>query len=139
MEQMNELELQLRSWAPRPPSAKLSRKLFPQPQSGGQSRTAERETRNSEALLSFRWLVPATAALLLMCVVLNQHNTAPLTGGVRREPIVAMIMSNQSAIPYLPGSFQREQNILLADTFEWTNGSGSTSSISSLSPTKGSN
>jgi hypothetical protein len=86
----------------------------------------------------FRWLVPATAAFLLMCVVLNQHNTAPLTGGVRREPMVAMIMSNQSAIPYIPGSFQREQNIVLADTFEWTNGSGSTSSISSLSPTKGS-
>jgi hypothetical protein len=91
-----------------------------------------------EALLSFRWLVPASAAFLLMCVVLNQHNTAPLTGGARREPMVAMIMSNQSAIPYIPGSFQREQNIVLADTFEWTNGSGSTSSISSLSPTKGS-
>jgi hypothetical protein len=136
---MNELELQLRSWAPRPPSAKLSQKLFPQPQAESASGSAEHETRSPEALLSFRWLVPATAALLLVCLVLNQHNTPPLTGGVRREPMVAMIMSNQSAISYLPGTFQREQNILLADTFEWTNGSGSTSSISSLSPTKGSN
>ena len=136
---MNELELQLRSWALRPPSAKLSQKLFPQPQAESAPGSTEHETRNTEALLSFRWLVPATAALLLVCLVLNQHNTAPLTGGVRREPIVAMIMSNQSAISYLPGTFQREQNILLADTFEWTNGSGSTSSISSLSPTKGSN
>ena len=134
---MNELELQLRSWAPRPPSAKLSQKLFPKAEDA--SRGTEHETRNTEHAFSFRWLVPATAALLLMCVVLNQHNTAPLTGGVRREPMVAMIMSNQSAIPYLPGTFQREQNMVLADTFEWTNGSGSTSSISSLSPVKGSN
>jgi len=135
---MNELELQLRSWAPRPPSAKLSQKLFPQSNSEASSRTAENTARSTEHVFRFRWLVPATAAFLLMCVVLNQHNTAPLTGGVRREPMVAMIMSNQSAIPYIPGSFQREQNIVLADTFEWTNGSGSTSSISSLSPTKGS-
>ena len=136
MEQMNELELQLRSWAPRPPSAKLSNKLFPQSQAEAPSPSTELAARE---IFAFRWLVPATAAFLLMCVVLNQHNTAPLTGGARREPMVAMIMSNQSAIPYLPGNFQREQNIVLADTFEWTNGSGSTSSISSLSPTKGSN
>src|SRR5882672_3946402 len=108
MKQMNELELQLRSWAPRPPSAKLSQKLFPQPQAESASGSTEQETRGTEALLSFRWLVPATAALLLVCLVLNQHNTAPLTGGVRREPMVAMIMSNQSAISYLPGTFQRE-------------------------------
>ena len=135
---MNELELQLRSWAPRPPSAKLNQKLFPQSQP--EAEVPSRITHHaSREVFSFRWLAPATAALLLVCLVLNQHNTAPLTGGVRREPMVAMIMSNQSAISYLPGTFQREQNIVLADTFEWTNGSGSTSSISSLSPTKGSN
>jgi len=131
---MNELELQLRSWAPRRPSAKLSQELF------GKLPDADTvRSRRQEHGFSFRWLVPATAALLLTCLVLNQHNTTPITGGARGEPMVAMIMSNQSAIPYLPGSFQREQNILLADTFEWTNGSGSTSSISSLSPAKGSN
>ena len=135
---MNELELQLRSWAPRPPSAKLSQQLFPKPEAEVHSRITNHASREA---FSFRWLAPAMATLLLLCIVLNQHNTAPLTGGARREPMVAMIMSpsNQSAIPYLPGTFQREQNIVLADTFEWTNGSGSTSSISSLSPTKGSN
>src|SRR4249920_649801 len=105
MEQMNELELQLRSWAPRPPSAKLSQKLFPNP--AADSEPTEHGTRSTEHAFRFRWLVPATAALLLMCLVLNQHNTTPLTGGVRREPMVAMIMSNQSAISYLPGTFQR--------------------------------
>ena len=130
---MNELELQLRSWAPRPPSPKLSQKLFPEP------KTERPASPAAEPVFRFHWLVPATAALLLLCLVVNQHNTTPLTGGTRREPMVAMIMSNQSAISYLPGTFQREQNILLADTFEWTNGSGSTSSISSLSPTKGAN
>ena len=139
MNEMNESELQLRSWAPRRPSAKLDQKLFGRSQTEDTANSSQHETRNTEHLFSFRWLVPATAALLLTCLILNQHNSTPITGGTRREPMVAMIMSNQSAIPYLPGSFQREQNILLADTFEWTNGSGSTSSISSLSPAKGSN
>lgn len=136
---MNELELQLRSWAPRRPSAKLNQKLFAASQDADTARPPQHEPRHAEHLFSFRWLVPATAALLLICLVLNQHNSAPITGGARREPMVAMIMSNQSAIPYVPRGFQREQNVLVADTFEWTNGSGSTSSISSLSPAKGSN
>jgi hypothetical protein len=87
---------------------------------------------------SFRWLAPAMAGLFLTCIILNQRNApmaSPATG-----PLIAMILSsNQSAAAYLPGSFQREQNRLPSDTFEWTNGSGSTSSISSLSESKGRN
>jgi hypothetical protein len=87
---------------------------------------------------SFRWLAPATAALFLTCILLNQRS-APMASPVT-SPLIAMILSsNQSAAAYLPGSFQREQNRLPSDTFEWTNGSGSTSSISSLSESKGRN
>ena len=137
---MNELELQLRSWAPRHPSAKLSQKLFARPQSEEAAGTTAHGTRSAEhPPFSFRWLVPATAAFLLVCLVFNQHSSAPITGGARSEPMIAMITSNQSAAPYFPSTFQKEQNSLLTDTFEWTNGSGSTSSISSLSPSKGSN
>jgi hypothetical protein len=140
MKQMNELELQLRSWVPRPPSAKLSQKLFARPQSEEASSATEHGTRNADhAPFSFRWLVPASAALLLVCLIFNQHSSAPITGGARSEPMIAMITSNQSTVPYFPSTFQKEQNSLLTDTFEWTNGSGSTSSISSLSPSKGSN
>lgn len=39
--------------------------------------------------------------------------------------MVAMILSNQSAAAYLPGSFQAEQNNLPADAFKWTRASRS--------------
>lgn len=51
--------------------------------------------------------------------------------------MVAMILSNQSYAAYLPGSFEHQHNSFRADTFEWTNGSRSTSSMGSLSPMKG--
>ena len=87
---------------------------------------------------SFRWLAPVMAGLFLTCIILNQRN-APMASPTS-APLIAMILSsNQSAAAYLPGSFQAEQNRLPADTFEWTNGSGSTSSISSLSESKGRN
>ncbi|MBE0545325.1 MAG: hypothetical protein IH623_28635 [Verrucomicrobia bacterium] len=49
-----------------------------------------------------------------------------------RSNLVAVIMSNQSYAAYLPGSFQHVANRV--DTFEWTNGGYSTSSMHSLSP-----
>jgi hypothetical protein len=93
----------------------------------------------SRDLPSFRlsWLAPATAALLLMCVLFNPRNGATIAGSVSSGPMVAMMMSNQSAVTYLPTSLQREHNSLQAETFEWTNVSGSTSSIGSLSARKG--
>jgi hypothetical protein len=77
--------------------------------------------------------------LLLMGVLFNQRNSPVISGSPNSGAVVAMIMSNQSAAAYLPGTFQPEQNSLPAGTFEWTNGSGSTSSISSLSESKGRN
>jgi hypothetical protein len=138
--------MQLRSWAPRRPSAKVKERIF----SAGKTAEfapvhpiillADYASRIAQSLkpTSFRWLAPAMAALFVTCMILNQRNapmTSPTTG-----PLIAMILSsNQSAAAYLPGSFQREQNRLPSDTFEWTNGSGSTSSISSLSESKGRN
>jgi hypothetical protein len=82
---------------------------------------------------SFRWLAPAFAALFLTCILMNQRSTPMVSAAT--SPMIWS--SNQ--IAYLPGSFQQEQNRLPSDTFEWTNGSGSTSSISSLSESKGRN
>lgn len=149
MNEMNELEMQLRSWAPRRPSAKLKERIFAAEPAPAQS--AILLTHHASRIIlyasrmthwlrpaSFRWLAPAMAALFLVCVLLNQHST-PMASPAT-SPMIAMILSsNQSAAAYLPGSFQREQNGIPSDTFEWTNGSGSTSSISSLSESKGRN
>ena len=119
---MNPLETQLRSWTPRRPSAGLERRLFPRPK------------RTSRPAKSINWLVPVTACLLFACLILNRQGAANISATQRSGTIVALILSNQSYAAYLPGSFQRSVNRL--DTFEWTNGGYSTSSMHSLSPFK---
>ena len=146
MNEMNDLEMQLRSWAPRRPSAKVKERIF-SPNRASELvpvhpiiLIAEHASRLTQWLkpTSFRWLAPVMAGLFLTCILLNQRN-APMASPAT-APLIAMILSsNQSAAAYLPGSFQQEQNRLPSDTFEWTNGSGSTSSISSLSESKGRN
>ena len=131
MNDMTELEAQLRSWAPRRPSAKLERRLF-----GSQGPTAlanPQPPATRHLGFHLRWVAPATAAFVLLCVLYNQRAGDSLGGGTSSGHIMAMILSNQSAIAYLPAGFQ---NSPPADTFEWTNGSGSTSSMRSLSVPK---
>ena len=104
---MSELEKLLLSWTPRRPSKGLERCLFGAPDA------------LAEAQPSFRlsWLAPAAVALLLMGVLFNQRYGASLTGAPVSTPMVAMILSNQSAAAYLPGSFQAEHNNLPANAF----------------------
>ncbi len=106
---MNELEKHLLLWTPRRPSARLERRIF------------AAASAPAEVLLPFRftWLAPVTAALMLMCVLYNQRYTASLCPPGGAGPMVAMILSNQSAAAYLPGSFQAEANNLPADAFKW--------------------
>jgi hypothetical protein len=141
---MNELETQLRSWVPRRPSARLERNIFST--RSHSSPTVDDARYGAEPVVTehtppFRlsWLAPVTMALLLICVLFNQHNIQALSGASESTPIIAVALSNQSIAPWLPGSFAREQNGLPNETFEWTNGSGSTSSISSLSGLRGTN
>jgi hypothetical protein len=122
MIELNELEMQLRSWVLRRPSARLKRRLFRRPAAVADSAPAFR----------FSWLPPATAAALLLCVLFNQHSSQALSSSGANS-IVAVALSNQSIAPWLPGSFSREHNGLPTGTFEWTNGSSSSSSIGSRS------
>ena len=126
---MNDLERQLLSWTPRHPSAGLERRLF-----AGALAPAE-------VLPPFRftWLAPATAALMLMCVLFNQRYGPTLSDSSRPGPLVAMILSNQSTAAYLPGSVQAAQNNLPADAFKWTRASRSAPGAPSLSRSQGSN
>lgn len=79
----------------------------------------------------FSWLAPATAVLVLLALVHNQHGGSSLASTGGGEPMMALVLSNQSAASYLAGSFTAEQN-RLGQTFEWTNERGNTSSISSF-------
>jgi hypothetical protein len=89
---------------------------------------------------SFRlsWMPPATAALMLLCVLFNQHSGQALSSA-GSNPMFALAVSNQSIAPFLPGSFSHEHNGLPTGTFEWTNGSGLASGIGSGSVSSGTN
>ncbi len=54
---------------------------------------------------------------MLLCVLFNQRYGSDLSASAAPGPLVAMILSNQSAAAYLPGSVQAEQNNLPADAF----------------------
>ena len=120
------MEAQLLGWRPRRPSKRLERRLF----GAGPVQ--------AEALLPFRftWLAPATAMLALMCVLFNQRYGPGLYGSGSHGPLVALILSNQSAAAYLPGSFHAEQNNLPADAFKWVASRGSTPPLDPLATPK---
>jgi hypothetical protein len=124
---MNELEKLLLSWTLRRPSKALEERLF------GAADAAPAET-----LPPFRlsWLAPAAVAALLLCVLFNQRFGAGLTGSPPAGPMVAMILSNQSAAAYLTGSGQSDQNNLPADAFKWTQGGRATARLTAFSPGK---
>jgi hypothetical protein len=127
MNETNALEKHLLLWTPRRPSAGLERRLF----AAGPATT--------EALPSFRfsWLAPATAVLMLSCVLFNQRYGPALSASATPGPLVAMILSNQSAAAYLPGSVQAEQNNLPADAFKWTRRNSSAPGAASRSQSLG--
>ena len=129
MNEMSEWEKQLLLWTPRRPSAALERRLF----GGGPAPAA------AVPPFRFKWLAPATAALMLMCVLFNQRYGPTLSAAASPGPMVAMILSNQSAAAYLPGSVQAAQNNLPADTFRWASGSRAARGTPALSRSKGNN
>lgn len=114
---MNKLEMQLRSWVPRRPSARLSRRLF-----------ARRRAAQQQPTLGFRWLAPVTAACVVLCVLMSQRNGPSSSLSTPSNTMIAAALSNQLAAGWLPGSMAREQNALPNETFEWTNGNGWSSS-----------
>ena len=134
MNEMNDLEMLLNSWAPRRPSPKLRRRIFADPLARACEAHASPITPEGPTL-RFIWLAPAAACLLLALAIVGQRNGAPFPHPTNSMPIMAVILSNQSYAAYLPSSFQPEQNSL-RNTFEWTNRSRSTTSKGSLSPMK---
>ncbi len=131
---MSELEKLLRSWTPRRPSPAVKRRIFAHGNQPVEEDSVAIDGSGAAVLqpAPFRlgWFAPVTVSLLLACVLFNHHNSFVLsdsTGG----PLVAAALSNQSAAAWLPGSFERSQNSLPVDAFDWTNVSrrGSSSGI----------
>jgi hypothetical protein len=117
MKEMNLPETQLRSWQPRHPSARLKRRLFAAP------------VRVMPQMAWFLgWLAPATACALLTLSVFNSANSLP-GRSPRHEPLVAMMLSNHSYAACVSGAFQSGHNDPPSITVDWTNRSGSTSSL----------
>lgn len=121
---MNELETQLASWALRRPSAKLKRRIF------------ALRPAVPPAAHSFSWLAPATAAVLVVGMLLNQRRCPTLFEAAKSGPMVAMIISNQSAAACLPAGFGSEQNSLPANAFHWTNGGQPAATPAVFTPTR---
>src|SRR5215468_11479665 len=116
--EMNQLENKLRSWQPRQASPKLKRKLFP-----------GAATTHRTIALSLGWLAPAVACLLLALTIVSQEGS--LSAGSRHgEPMMGLISSNLSYTNVLPGGRSQGRNRILPASFEWTNLSDYTSSIS---------
>ena len=118
--EMNHLENQLRSWQPRQPSPKLKRRLFP-------------EAAHRTATLSLRWLAPVAACLFLTLAIIHQEGHLSASS-VRRDYMMGMISNNLSFTNLLPGESAQGRNGALPVSFEWTNLSGFTSSVSPFSP-----
>jgi hypothetical protein len=119
MNETNLSEARLRSWQPRRPSARLKERIFPVPVS-----------RPMIVTWSLR-LAPAAASFLVALSVLR-HDGGFSGGGFQGEPMLLLSQSNR--IAFVPVNCRQEHNELYGVTFDWTNRSNSTSSITSFSP-----
>jgi len=68
------------------------------------------------------------ACLLLVMAAGRQENTLTLASP-RHEPLIAMILSNQYAVAYLPGGSSQIERNTLPDIFESTNRNSSSSTV----------
>lgn len=120
MKELDSLETQLRSWRPRRPSAGLEQRLFATP-----------VNLMPKMAWFVGWLVPVTACALLTFSVLISGNGIP-GRSPRPEPLAATMLSNKSLLVPAPENPWKGQNELSSVTFDWTNRSGSTSSMPSF-------
>jgi hypothetical protein len=125
MNDMEQLENQLRSWAPRRPSARLERRLF------GDQAVVALEGSSSRTIpqhgARFAWLAPAMAGFALICMLFNQRPGGTASSGTNSGHFLAVISSNQSS--YLASGISRQQNRPATDIFESTNDNNFTSSV----------
>ncbi|HVU08679.1 MAG TPA: hypothetical protein VHG89_09075, partial [Verrucomicrobiae bacterium] len=76
-------------------------------------------------------LAPVTACLLLSLSAFNSGNGISINS-TQREPLIALLSSNQSYSAFLLGSSGERENKWSSITFDWTNRSGLPSSMPSF-------
>ena len=95
MNEMSPLERHLRTWVPRPPSARLKNRIFaPQPP-------------RLRLAFSPPWMAPAFACALLVLVVSAQRNPVHAPGASANGGLFAMVLSNRSEAPYLAAGYDQ--------------------------------
>ncbi len=144
MNEMNDLETQLRSWAPRPPSARIERQICGGAPAAPDWRAALALWWHSLALASgtgiaslkpmpglrLYWLASAAAALMFLAVLCGQRCTGNVaTAPTSSNPMMALVLSNQSLTAWFPGHASSQRNALPSAILEWTNERPSGSSI----------
>src|SRR5437870_2746306 len=109
MNQMEQLEIQLRAWQPRRPSAKCKTALF-----------GKKSGERHSLALFWGWSLPVAASVVLLLGTLGQRagELARVARLGEQAPMIATVLSNQSLVAFLPGSGQNDQN-MLRNTFEW--------------------
>jgi hypothetical protein len=118
---MNLLENQLRSWQPRRPSGRIKRRLFASASSG------------EVTGLSLRWLAPAAACLMLALSIASQQPGFSASSETH-QAMMGLVSNNLSYTNLLPENDNGGHNRISSTSFEWTNLSDFTSSISPFSP-----
>ena len=113
MKEMKSLEMQLRSWELRPPSARAKRQLF----------SAERPARDRRTW-SFRWLTPAAACLVFAGIILN--------AATQSVPTFTLALGDHNLADETPPP---PENII-RNRIEWTSAGAFTSSVASFLPGK---
>ena len=118
---MKMLENQLHSWQPRRPAARIKRRLFP-------------NASSSEFTgLSLRWLAPAAACLMLALTIASQQPGLSASSE-SHQAMMGLVSNNLSSTNLLPENENSGHNRISSTSFEWTNLSDFTSSISPFSP-----
>jgi hypothetical protein len=109
------------SWQPRRPSATLRKRLF----------NSDRAAILELPPWSLRWVAPAAACLLLILALQPQASRFSEDAG--RPLSLVMVASNRLAD--VAAMERQEWNRVDSRSFEWTNVSGSTSSVGSFRET----
>lgn len=122
MNQMELLEIQLRAWQPRRPSAKCKTALF-----------GKKSADSHSLALFWNWSLPIAACVMILLATLGQRagDLARVARLGEQGPMIATVLSNQSLVAFWPESSQSDQNTL-RNTFEWTNASRYTPSVAPL-------
>jgi len=126
MDEWNVLETRLRGWRPRPPAFGIRARLF-----GSAAAAAEPAPAQTWAALA-RWLTPATACLMLFCLLVNQGTPRlfTLSGADSPVSLATAAFSNQFYAAYLPASGHSQHNAWPDTRIGWTNDDRLASSIS---------